>query len=85
MIAEYDKYMDGDNFADIRRLHCNSIIMGLNHWWLKLNLTLKCIERSQNGLGITIQPLGVVYCCVVFGHQEVIPMIVLALHILMER
>ena len=34
-IAEYNKYMGGVDLADMRRLHCNSMIMGQNHWVCK--------------------------------------------------
>ena len=36
IIGEYNKYMGGVDLADMRRLHCNSTIMGSNRWWLKL-------------------------------------------------
>jgi DNA polymerase III epsilon subunit-like protein len=36
MIGEYNKYMGGVDLADMRRLHCNSTIMGQNRWWLKI-------------------------------------------------
>jgi hypothetical protein len=35
-ISLYNKYMGGVDLADMRRLHCNSTIMGQNRWWLKL-------------------------------------------------
>jgi hypothetical protein len=35
-IANYNKYMGGVDLADMRRLHCNSTIMGQKRWWLKL-------------------------------------------------
>jgi DNA polymerase III epsilon subunit-like protein len=35
-ISKYNRYMGGVDVADMRRLHCNSTIMGLNRWWLKL-------------------------------------------------
>jgi DNA polymerase III epsilon subunit-like protein len=36
VIGEYNKYMGGVDLADMRRLHCNSTIMGQNRWWLKI-------------------------------------------------
>jgi hypothetical protein len=36
VIGKYNKYMGGVDLADMRRLHCNSTIMGQNRWWLKL-------------------------------------------------
>jgi len=36
VISKYNRYMGGVDVADMRRLHCNSTIMGLNRWWLKL-------------------------------------------------
>ena len=36
VIEEYNTYMGGVDLADMRRLHCNSTIMGQNRWWLKL-------------------------------------------------
>lgn len=36
VITLYNKYMGGVDVADMRRLHCNSTIMGQNRWWLKL-------------------------------------------------
>jgi Transposase IS4 len=38
-IANYNKYMGGVDLADMRRLHCNSTIMGQNRWWLKFFFT----------------------------------------------
>jgi hypothetical protein len=35
-ISNYNKYMGGVDLADMRRLHCNSTIMGQNQLWLKL-------------------------------------------------
>ena len=35
-IAKYNQYMGGVDLADMRRLHCNSTVMGQNRWWLKL-------------------------------------------------
>ena len=35
-IAEYNKYMGGVYLADMQWLHCNSTILGQNHWWSKL-------------------------------------------------
>jgi hypothetical protein len=36
VISKYNQYMGGVDVADMRRLHCNSTIMGQNRWWLKL-------------------------------------------------
>jgi hypothetical protein len=36
MIEKYNRYMGGVDLADMRRLHCNSTLMGQNRWWLKL-------------------------------------------------
>jgi hypothetical protein len=36
VIGEYNQYMGGVDVADMRRLHCNSTIMGQKRWWLKL-------------------------------------------------
>ena len=36
LIADYNRYMGGVDLADMRRLHCNSTIMGQHRWWLKL-------------------------------------------------
>jgi hypothetical protein len=36
VISKYNQYMGGVDVADMRRLHCNSTIMGQNCWWLKL-------------------------------------------------
>ena len=36
VIEYYNTYMGGVDIADMRRLHCNSTIMGQNRWWLKL-------------------------------------------------
>jgi len=38
-IGHYNQYMGGVDLADMRRLHCNSTIMGQNRWWLKLFFT----------------------------------------------
>ena len=32
MIVEYNTYMGRVDLADMRKLHCNSTIMGQNHW-----------------------------------------------------
>ena len=47
MIAEYNKYMGGVDLADMRRLHCNSTIMGQNRWWLKLFFYLLDVGTSN--------------------------------------
>lgn len=36
VIGEYNNYMGGVDLANMRRLHCNSTIMGQNRWWLKI-------------------------------------------------
>jgi Transposase IS4 len=36
MIGAYNQFMGGVDLADMRRLHCNSTIMGQNRWWLKI-------------------------------------------------
>jgi hypothetical protein len=36
VIDQYNKFMGGVDLADMRRLHCNSTIMGQHRWWLKL-------------------------------------------------
>ena len=36
VIADYNYNMEGVDLADTRRLYCNSTIMGLHRWWLKL-------------------------------------------------
>ena len=46
-IANYNKYMDGVDLADMRRLHCNSTIMGQNRWWLKLFFYLLDVGTSN--------------------------------------
>ena len=47
MIADYNKYMGGVDLADMRRLHCNSTIMGQNRWWLKLFFYLLDVGTSN--------------------------------------
>lgn len=60
IISDYNEFMGGVDLADMRRLHCNSTIMGLHRWWLKLFFYLLdmgtsnalVIHRlSQSGLG----------------------------------
>jgi hypothetical protein len=46
-IANYNKYMGGVDLADMRRLHCNSTIMGQNRWWLKLSFYLLDVGTSN--------------------------------------
>jgi hypothetical protein len=46
-IANYNKYMGGVDLADMRRLHCNSTIMGQNRWWLKLFFYLLDVGTSN--------------------------------------
>ena len=47
VISKYNKYMGGVDVADMRRLHCNSTIMGQNRWWLKLFLYLLDVGTSN--------------------------------------
>ena len=47
MVADYNKHMGGMNLADMRRLHCNSTIMGQNRWWLKLFFYLLDVGTSN--------------------------------------
>jgi hypothetical protein len=46
-IANYNRYMGGVDLADMRRLHCNSTIMGQNRWWLKLFFYLLDVGTSN--------------------------------------
>lgn len=46
-ISNYNKYMGGVDLADMRRLHCNSTIMGQNRWWLKLFFYLLDVGTSN--------------------------------------
>ena len=46
-IANYNQYMGGVDLADMRRLHCNSTIMGQNRWWLKLFFYLLDVGTSN--------------------------------------
>jgi DDE_Tnp_1-like zinc-ribbon len=39
--------MGGVDLADMRRLHCNSTIMGQNRWWLKLFFYLLDVGTSN--------------------------------------
>ena len=36
VIGEYNENMGGVDVADMRRLNCNSTLMGKHRWWLKL-------------------------------------------------
>ena len=47
MIAHYNRYMGGVDLADMRRLHCNSTIMGKHRWWLKLFFYLLDVGTSN--------------------------------------
>ena len=47
MISEYNKYMGGVDLADMKRLHCNSTIMGQNWWWLKIFFYLLDVGTSN--------------------------------------
>jgi hypothetical protein len=46
-IRHYNQYMGGVDLADMRRLHCNSTIMGQNRWWLKLFFYLLDVGTSN--------------------------------------
>jgi Transposase IS4 len=46
-ICKYNKYMGGVDLADMRRLHCNSTVMGQNRWWLKLFFYLLDVGTSN--------------------------------------
>lgn len=46
-IGHYNQYMGGVDLADMRRLHCNSTIMGQNRWWLKLFFYLLDVGTSN--------------------------------------
>jgi Transposase IS4 len=47
VIGEYNRYMGGVDLADLRRLHCNSTIMGQHRWWLKLFFYLLDVETAN--------------------------------------
>jgi len=47
MISRYNQYMGGVDVADMKRLHCNSTIMGQNRWWLKLFFYLLDVGTSN--------------------------------------
>ena len=47
VISKYNRYMGGVDVADMRRLHCNSTIMGQNRWWLKLFFYLLDVGTSN--------------------------------------
>ena len=46
-ISNYNRYMGGVDLADMKRLHCNSTIMGQNRWWLKLFFYLLDVGTSN--------------------------------------
>jgi hypothetical protein len=48
IISEYNKHMGGVDLADMRRLHCNSTIMGQHRWWLKLFFYLLDVGTSNS-------------------------------------
>ena len=48
IISEYNTYMGGVDLADMRRLHCNSTIMGQHRWWLKLFFYLLDVGTSNS-------------------------------------
>ena len=39
--------MGGVDLADMRRLHCNSTVMGLNRWWMKIFFYLLDVGTSN--------------------------------------
>jgi hypothetical protein len=47
VVEYYNQYMGGVDLADMRRLHCNSTIMGQNRWWLKLFFYLLDVGTSN--------------------------------------
>ena len=47
VIQEYNENMGGVDLADMRRKHCNSTIMGLHRWWLKLFFYLLDVGTSN--------------------------------------
>jgi hypothetical protein len=48
LITDYNTYMGGVDLADMRRLHCNSTIMGQHRWWLKLFFYLLDVGTSNS-------------------------------------
>ena len=48
VISQYNQHMGGVDLADMRRLHCNSTIMGQNRWWLKLFFYLLDVGTSNS-------------------------------------
>ena len=47
VIEKYNANMGGVDLADMRRMHCNSTIMGLHRWWLKLFFYLLDVGTSN--------------------------------------
>jgi hypothetical protein len=47
VVEKYNEFMGGVDLADMRRLHCNSTIMGQNRWWLKLFFYLLDVGTSN--------------------------------------
>ncbi|KAG7354301.1 transposase IS4 [Nitzschia inconspicua] len=47
VITEYNRHMGGVDLADMRRLHCQSTVMGQNRWWLKLFFYLLDVGTSN--------------------------------------
>ena len=47
VIQEYNQNMGRVDLADTRRMHCNSTIMGLHRWWLKLFFYLLDVGTSN--------------------------------------
>jgi hypothetical protein len=47
-ISRYNENMGGVDLADMRRLHCNSTIMGQKRWWLKLFFYMLDVGTSNS-------------------------------------
>ena len=47
VISEYNNNMGGVDLADMRRLHCNSTVMGLKRWWMKIFFYLLDVGTSN--------------------------------------
>ena len=48
VISKYNQYMGGVDLADMRRLHCQSNVMGLHRWWLRIFFYLLDIGTSNS-------------------------------------
>lgn len=48
VIGEYNEHMGGVDLADMRRLHCNSTIMGIHRWWLNLFFYMLDVGTSNS-------------------------------------